>query len=69
MSKSFDLGFSLGMFYQRSTNMPLRMIKWLINSPMHLSRFHKLILKNVSPSLKDWAREDKHGKKLALILY
>lgn len=69
MSKSFDLGFSLGMFYQRSTNMPLWMIKWLTNFPMHLSRFHKLIFKNVSPTLKDWARGDKYGKKCALILY
>ncbi len=69
MSKSFDIGFSLGMFYQRSTNMPLWMINWLTSSPMHLSRFHKLILKNISPTLKDWTRGDKHGKKLALIPY
>jgi hypothetical protein len=34
--------------------------------PHALSRFHKLILKNVSPSLKDCARGDKHGKKTCL---
>ncbi len=65
MSKSFDICFSLGMFYQRSTNMPLWMIKWLTSSPMHLSRFHKLILKNISPTLKKIGQgETNMGKNL-----